>query len=636
MRVASVGPWLIAWSIAAGALGACGDDSDKAEAGCAEGSEACACYPNATCDGELQCLSNRCVDVRGSAQGGSANDASTGGAPLDGEAGESASTQQAGQNAGGKAAQGGRSGSGGQKPNGTGGGTPNGPTPVSLHGALSVSGPNLVNEAGAPVKLEGVSSMWLNWDPTGYAENAAGLAWMRDHWNLRVFRVAMGVDAEGGYLEAPATTKDKVHRIVQNAIDLGVYVIIDWHDHEALSHQAEAVAFFREMSETWGEYPNVIYEVFNEPLAVDWVTELAPYHRALVSAIRESDPDNLILLGTPNWDQDVEIAALNPIIGSNLMYTLHFYACTHGAEYRNKAKSARALGLPLFVTEWGATHADGGTDGIVCDSEARAWHDWLDQTNISWTAWKLDGCEPPESCDSSCLFKDRNVSPSGPFDAETLNGHAPLVIDEMQTELPATGGSGGAGGGSGGRRSTGGTSAGGTAAGGSSSGGTGTGGTPPSDPFPPDPAGCELVSSCPECCETAGVYALDALSNDATATFVTAFEVSSTLAEASFSFTGSGQVGGIFFKLAGPETIGSIGVDIGGAGGSLEVALVRANGADGCTYSVVGNSLASPPECWGLGAGPYAGFPVDQIEVRIRADFSGAATLRVADISYGP
>ena len=62
---------------------------------------------------------------------------------------------------------------------------------------------------------------------------------------------------------------------------------------------------------------------------------------------------------------------------------------------------------------------------------------------------------------------------------------------------------------------------------------------------------------------------------------------------------------------------------------------MRNGGADGCTYTVIGNSLSSPPGCWGLGAGPYAGYPVEQLEVRLRADFSGAATLRVRDIHYG-
>ncbi len=524
-----------------------------------------------------------------------------------------------------------------------GGAPPSGPTPVSLHGALSVAGTELVDEHGARVKLEGMSSMWLNWDASRYAQSKEGLAWMRDNWSLEVFRIAMGVDAEGGYLEDPATAKDTVNRIVANAIELGVYVIIDWHDHDAIAHQAEATAFFSEMAETWGDSPNVLYEVFNEPLAVAWATELAPYHRSLVATIRDVDPDNLILLGTPNWDQDVDVAATSPIAGTNLLYTLHFYACTHGAEYRERARLARSLGLPLFVSEWGATDADGGTDGRVCESEARAWHDWLDQTNISWTAWKLDGCEPPTSCDSSCMFKDRSVPSSGPFGEDVLNGHAPIVIDEMLTDPAPSGGFRRRGQRHGrsrnrrqvpdrrqeldqrrhldgrrvfgrqrhrrlGRRRC----------------------------VPARSRSLRLLELVFECCDTVGVYALDIDDDDVTAAVVTGFSVSSEYVEATFDFQSASEVGGIFFRLASSESIGSLGIDISGAGGDFELALVRNGGADGCTYTVVGNSLLNPPGCWGLGAGPYAGYPVEQLEVRLRADFSGPATLRVRDIHYGP
>ena len=300
--------------------------------------------------------------------------------------------------------------------------------------------------------------MWLNWDGAGYALSEAGLEWMRDNWQLRVFRAAMGVapDSEpnGAYLGDPEKYKAQVNQIVQNAIDAGVYVIIDWHDHEALAHRTEAEAFFREMSMKWGGYPNVLYEVFNEPLNLNWASELKPYHQALVAAIRENDPDNVILLGTPNWDQDVDIAAASPLSGTNLMYTLHFYACTHQAAIRAKAQTARSRGLPMFVTEWGATHADGGVDGIVCEAEARTWHDWLDSNWISWTAWKLDGCT-----DSSCLFKDRSAPVSGGWTSAMLNGHAPIVIDEMLNgpyeEAPSMGGAGGTTAGSGANQVTG-------------------------------------------------------------------------------------------------------------------------------------------------------------------------------------
>jgi hypothetical protein len=163
------------------------------------------------------------------------------------------------------------------------------------------------------------------------------------------------------------------------------------------------------------------------------------------------------VLGTPNWDQDVDIAAQSPVAGKNLMYALHFYACTHRAPERDKAKLARSRGLPLFVSEWGATNADGGLDGLVCESDAQAWHDWLDASNISWAAWKLDGCT-----DSSCMFKDQSVSVSGGWVDSQLNGHARFVIKQMR---------GGAGMGTGGSPSSGGA----TSTGGSI--GVGTGGT---------------------------------------------------------------------------------------------------------------------------------------------------------------
>ena len=72
------------------------------------------------------------------------------------------------------------------------------------------------------------------------------------------------------------------------------------------------------------------------------------------------------------------------------MYTLHFYSCTHGASLRAKGDAAIRAGLALFVTEWGASNADGGLDGRVCLPEAQSWIDWMKANGISWTAWKLD------------------------------------------------------------------------------------------------------------------------------------------------------------------------------------------------------------------------------------------------------
>jgi len=165
--------------------------------------------------------------------------------------------------------------------------------------------------------------------------------------------------------------------------------------------------------------------------------------------------------------------------------------------------------------------------------------------------------------------------------------------------------------------------------------GAGTGGA--GQVFPPNPAGCARVTSCPTCCETAGVFALNSLANDATSKYVTAFDVTASAITAEFNFATSDEVGAIFFHFSTPQDIGALSIAGLATGGAFEIALVRATGKDGCIYPVVGSSLSSTPSsCWGLGAGPYAALPADQIEVRVRSLSAGRAALNVSSVQYAP
>ncbi len=299
-------------------------------------------------------------------------------------------------------------------------------TPAARYGQLAVADGHLVDSTGNPVQLKGVSTMWLNWE-RNFASSKDGLRWLRDNWGLSVVRAAMGIEPPGAYLENRNTLINNVRTVVRNAIDLGVYVIIDWHDHTGQEHQEEATEFFTLMAAEFGEYPNVLYETYNEPTRVSWSEVLKPYHTQVVDAIRQSDPDNIAILGTPFWSQAVNDAALDPVEGANLMYTVHFYSCTHGPQQRQQAVVAADAGLAIFVTEWGATEANGGTDVMspVCDAEARLWHDFMDERQISWTAWKLDGCP-----DLSCFFQAQ-APRNGGWTDEMLNGHGPFVREMM-------------------------------------------------------------------------------------------------------------------------------------------------------------------------------------------------------------
>lgn len=262
---------------------------------------------------------------------------------------------------------------------------------VERHGALAVEGNQIVDQQGEAVALAGPSLFWANngWGGEGFY-NAGAVRKVAQDWHATLIRAAMGVDANGGYLEDQAGNRAKVETVVDAAIAEGIYVIIDWHSHHAEDHPEAAVEFFSAMAEQYGHQHNVIYEIYNEPLAdVSWSETLKPYSEKVIAAIRAQDPDNLIVVGTPSWSQDVDEAAKDPITRyDNIVYALHFYAGTHKQELRDKAELALDQGLALMVTEWGTVNADG--DGGVDKESTREWLEFMDQHNLSHANWALN------------------------------------------------------------------------------------------------------------------------------------------------------------------------------------------------------------------------------------------------------
>lgn len=261
--------------------------------------------------------------------------------------------------------------------------------PVAIHGALSVSGNKIVNKKGLPVSFAGNSLFWSNdgWGGEKYY-NANVVSWLRTDWNAGVVRAAMGVEDPGGYLQNKTSNKAKVKRVVDAAIANNMYVLIDWHSHNAELYPNEAIEFFTEMAQTYGNNPHVIYEIYNEPIHVSWSNTIKPYAIRVIDAIRQIDPDNLIIVGTPKWSADVDEAANDPINRSNIAYTVHFYAGTHHQPNRDKCQYALNRGIALFATEWGAVNANG--DGAVNQNETNAWMDFLKRNHISHCNWAIN------------------------------------------------------------------------------------------------------------------------------------------------------------------------------------------------------------------------------------------------------
>jgi endoglucanase len=255
---------------------------------------------------------------------------------------------------------------------------------VGKHGKLAVKGTALVDKNGDVVVLRGVSFGWHVWFSKFYSPQT--VAWLHSDWKANVVRAAIGVEPENAYLKNPELAMTSLFNVVDAAIANDQYVIVDWHAHYI--HTEEAKVFFAEVATKYKDYPNVIYEIFNEPWDDTPWADVKVYSEEVIKVIRAIDPDNVILIGNPHWDQDVHVSADDPIIGyTNIMYTLHFYAATHKQELRDKGTYALSKGLPLFVSECAGMEASG--DGPINMEEWNAWLKWMADNNISWVAWSI-------------------------------------------------------------------------------------------------------------------------------------------------------------------------------------------------------------------------------------------------------
>ncbi|SDG89476.1 endoglucanase [Vibrio xiamenensis] len=299
--------------------------------------------------------------------------------------------------------------------------------------ALTVSG-NQILSGGEATSFAGNSFFWSN---TGWGQekmyNASVVKWLKDDWGSSIVRVAIGADESGSYIDDPEANLERAYKVIDAAIDNDMYVIIDFHTHHGEDKQAAAITFFQTMANRYGDNNNVIYEIYNEPLAVSWSDVIKPYAQNVIDAIRAIDSDNLIVVGTPNWSQDVDVASQDPIEGSNIAYSLHFYAGTHGQYLRNKASTALNNGVALMVTEWGAVNADG--DGDVASDSVDAWMDFLKTNNISNANWAVSDKDEGASIINSGASAEGNWSASDLTDSGT---YVKSIISNWGTSVDAS------------------------------------------------------------------------------------------------------------------------------------------------------------------------------------------------------
>lgn len=314
--------------------------------------------------------------------------------------------------------------------------TGSGPSPpvagsvVQQFGQLRVQGNRIVAEDGQPVRLRGMSLFWSQWMPQYY--NADTVRWLKEDWGITLIRAAMAVE-EGGYLTDPGTEKARIEAVVDAAIAEGIYVIIDWHDHHAEQHLTQATQFFSEMAQKYGGYPNVLFEPYNEPLSVGWSDVIKPYHEQVLQVIRPHS-DNVVILGTRTWSQEVDVASEDPVSSGNVAYTVHFYASTHKQSLRDRVSTALSNGVAIFATEWGNCEATG--NGALDFASTSEWLTFFEENYISDANWAV--ADKQESCaalkpgaSSSGGWRAGHLTASGVWMRDSLRAFSGLSPDPL-------------------------------------------------------------------------------------------------------------------------------------------------------------------------------------------------------------
>lgn len=308
----------------------------------------------------------------------------------------------------------------------------------SQNGALSVKGTQLVDEKGQAVQLRGISTHGIAWFPDFVNQDA--VTQLSKDWGSNLFRIAMYTDENGGY--CTDGDKEKLKTLVTDGVEYAkqadMYVIVDWHilhDSNPLTHKAEALQFFKEMTEKLKGEKHVLYEICNEPNSGCSWEDIKTYANEVIPVIRENAPEAVILVGTPTWSQEIEKPQNDPITGyDNIMYTLHFYAATHKEDLRSKMVSAVEAGTPVFVSEYGLCDASGNGGNDL--GQAQSWIDTMDQHGISYAVWSFCNKEETSaliasSCRKTSGFTREDLSESGKWIYDML--HAKGDIGDSKT-----------------------------------------------------------------------------------------------------------------------------------------------------------------------------------------------------------
>ncbi len=312
---------------------------------------------------------------------------------------------------------------------------------VKEWGRLKLVGNQLSSESGQAIQLKGWSTFSINYNEVVNCLTQDGFKAMKA-WGANIVRLAIyPKNSNGSYSQG---TDAKIKQYIDWANGLGMYVLVDWHVLEGdgdsgnpATFQNEAKGMFQRICSyvSSQKYKNVLYEICNECSGVSW-DNIKSYADQVLPIIQTNDPGAIVVVGTPQWDQNIGEAVNSPIAKTKypnlgLMYAFHYYACSH-AHLLGGMQSA-AASLPVFISEWGSVRFDGA--GGFCGDASDQFLSTLEKGGnngnqwISWCYWAWGQKNETSNCLKNCgaSYTPSDLTQAGEYIVGVLTGSKEIL-----------------------------------------------------------------------------------------------------------------------------------------------------------------------------------------------------------------
>lgn len=200
-----------------------------------------------------------------------------------------------------------------------------------------------------------------------------------------------------GYNQVPGYIKETMDQIIEWCVELGLYVIVDFHvlgNDDVNAYIDNAIDFFTYFTTKYANTPNVLYEVLNEPHK-HTIAQVKDYLDTVVPIIRTNVVTPVIILGRTAYSESLPDiwAWMQANDYDDLFLSSHTYTGSDNA--LPNYQSYWTSDIPLFISEWGNCELTGYGDRN--DERAVDLIDWWNQEQIPHAVWKFADRESTSS-----------------------------------------------------------------------------------------------------------------------------------------------------------------------------------------------------------------------------------------------